>query len=59
MSGVNSEMILKLVESPEKQICEKEELVSLIEKLKPELLVSMGAGDIDVFVPQLTRIMSK
>jgi UDP-N-acetylmuramate--alanine ligase len=59
MPGVNSEMILKLVESPQKQICEKEELIPLIERIKPELLVSMGAGDIDVFVPQLTRIMSK
>lgn len=57
--GVNSELILKLVESPVKQICEKTQIAELIEKIKPELLVTMGAGDIDMFVTPLTRIMSK
>lgn len=57
--GINSELILKLVSSPTKQVCEKDQLAELTKKMNPELLVTMGAGDIDLLVSQLTRIMSK
>lgn len=59
IEGVNSEMILKLVKSKKKQVCSKEELLPKIEKLKPELLVTMGAGDIDLLVKPILNLFSK
>ncbi len=57
--GVNSEMIYELVSSHKKHICEKNELLNLIKNIKPSLLVSMGAGDIDLFIQPLTELLKK
>ncbi|MDR2836935.1 MAG: UDP-N-acetylmuramate--L-alanine ligase [Bacteroidales bacterium] len=51
--GVTSDLILKKITKTEKQICEKSELLVLLRKIKPELLVTMGAGDIDQFVAKI------
>lgn len=57
--GVSSEMILNLIKSPVKQICEKDKLIEIIETKKPELLVSMGAGDIDQLVSKIKICLTK
>ena len=57
--GINSELILSLVSTKEKQVCEKNNLIELIESKKPELLVTMGAGDIDQFVQKIKHIFIK
>ncbi|HOR60379.1 MAG TPA: cyanophycin synthetase, partial [Bacteroidales bacterium] len=56
---INSELILNLVSIKEKQVCEKNNLIELIESKKPELLVTMGAGDIDQFVQKIKNIFVK
>lgn len=48
--GISSKIILDLVESENKTICEKDNLLDKLNKLNPEVLVTMGAGDIDKFV---------
>ncbi|MCK9500133.1 MAG: UDP-N-acetylmuramate--L-alanine ligase, partial [Bacteroidales bacterium] len=59
IQGVNSELILNLVNIDKKQICEKDNLLNIIENKKPELLVSMGAGDINEFVQEIKTILIK
>jgi len=49
--------LLEKVQLADKKICSKAELVSLIESEKPELLITMGAGDIDRFVEPLEEMI--
>jgi UDP-N-acetylmuramate--alanine ligase len=55
IEGINSEIILELAESDSKYLCEKEKLIPLLKSIKPQLLVTMGAGDIDQFVEQIRK----
>ncbi len=54
MEGVSSEMILDLVGIDAKKISTKADLYDEIEGLKPEVLLMMGAGDIDKEIDKLT-----
>jgi UDP-N-acetylmuramate--alanine ligase len=56
MLGVNSDLILKDIKTAKKQLLAKEELVDYITELQPELLVTLGAGDIDRFVEPIKNI---
>lgn len=47
--GVNSEMLLELMNKTNKQLVEKDDLLNVIDKLKPSVLLTLGAGDIDNF----------
>ena len=51
--GITSSALLEKVSCEAKQICSKDELLDTIKEIKPELLITMGAGDIDRFVPQI------
>ena len=55
--GVTSSALLEKISCKKKQICQKEELLDVIKKIKPELIVTMGAGDIDRFVPQIETLL--
>ncbi|MDD3740513.1 MAG: UDP-N-acetylmuramate--L-alanine ligase [Bacteroidales bacterium] len=59
ITGINSEMILKLIKSTKKHLCSKAELLTKLEELQPELLVTMGAGDIDLFIKPIINMFSK
>ena len=50
IEGVNSKMLLDKMRSANKSICQKNRLVEEIAKKKLEVLITMGAGDIDTFV---------
>ncbi|NID11516.1 UDP-N-acetylmuramate--L-alanine ligase [Fibrella aestuarina] len=47
IDGVTSDLILQRVTSQSKQISTKEGLPGVLRKIKPSLLVTVGAGDID------------
>ncbi|SOD88782.1 UDP-N-acetylmuramate--L-alanine ligase [Spirosoma fluviale] len=47
MEGVTSELIFRNVHSKTKRKCTKAELVNVLREMKPTLLVTIGAGDID------------
>lgn len=49
--GVSSSMLLDGIQSQEKQVIAKSALMELLEAKDPELLVTIGAGDIDRLVP--------
>lgn len=53
IAGVSSSILLEKISCEKKQLCQKEELLDTIKIIKPQLLITMGAGDIDRFVPQI------
>ena len=57
IEGITSQALLDKVQLTDKRLCSKSELVNLIESEKPELLVTMGAGDIDRFVEPLEKMI--
>jgi len=57
IEGVTSQALLDKVNLSNKSICQKAELINLIDSEKPELLVTMGAGDIDRFVEPLEKMI--
>lgn len=58
IEGVNSSMILDKVSIESKQILSKEQTLEYIKKSKPELLLSVGAGDIDTLIIPLKEILN-
>ena len=59
IEGVTSQALLDQVEMPSKCLCPKEQLMTLIAERKPELLVTMGAGNIDRFVEPLKKMIEQ
>lgn len=53
IEGVTSEWLLNKVRMVNKKLSSREELVDQVLKLSPELLLTMGAGDIDKMVEPL------
>ena len=60
ISGVTSELIYNnLKEGVEKCICRKEEIPGLIQEKDIEVLILLGAGDIENSVPKICEILNK
>ena len=57
--GVNSEMLLEGIQADTKMAVAKEKLFEVLESLQPEVLVTMGAGDIDRLVPKVKMWISE
>ncbi len=58
IDGVSPMIILDKLENSGKRIhCGKEQLLQMVEKMKPEVLLTMGAGDIDRLVEPLKRLL--
>ena len=57
IEGITSATLLEKVDIADKKLCSKTELISLIDSEKSELLVTMGAGDIDRFVEPLEKLI--
>ncbi|WP_439473427.1 UDP-N-acetylmuramate--L-alanine ligase [Algoriphagus formosus] len=57
--GVNSEMLLESIQADTKMTVAKEKLLEVLESLQPEVVVTMGAGDIDRLVPKVKLWISE
>lgn len=57
ISGITSDTILGKISKQDKYYVEKEQLLPLLKTLQPELLVTLGAGDIDRFVEPITEMI--
>lgn len=61
--GVESEMIMSLMNVSKVSCCTKEELLELIKNKvqnnELEILITAGAGDIDVLIPSIKNILNK
>ena len=58
MEGVSSQMILERMKNKNKQLLSKDELKAWVKNNKTELLVTAGAGDIDVLVQPIKEILT-
>lgn len=56
MPGITSSVLLEKVSCEKKRLCQKDELLDVIKSIRPQLLITMGAGDIDRFVPQIETL---
>lgn len=55
IEGVSSQSIFDLMKNPQKKWCRADSWVSWIEKQKPKVLITLGAGDLDKHIPDLIR----
>lgn len=54
--GITSEYLLSLIDNPNKRVLSKEELLPYLQTHKPEVLLTIGAGDIDRFVEIIQQL---
>lgn len=59
IEGVSSKLIFdNIKENVDKRMCKKDELLNIIKEENIEVLITLGAGDIDNFVPQIYDIIN-
>lgn len=59
LPGLTSALLLERIGLEMKLLCEKEELIKSIIKLKPEVLLTLGAGDIDQLVEPIEKALNR
>ncbi len=57
IQGITSSVLLDRICCAEKMLCHKSELLNVLKKIHPELIVTMGAGDIDRLVPEIEEML--
>lgn len=57
IEGVTSELIFRDIRSKTKQRSTKDELLDVVRGMKPSLLVTIGAGDVDQMLPALKSVL--
>lgn len=57
IEGITSEALLKLCKNPNKQLSGKRELINRLQEMKPEVLLILGAGDIDALVEPIKNML--
>ena len=57
IDGVTSELIFRDIKAKTKRQSTKDELLDVVRGMKPSLLVTIGAGDIDQMVPALKGVL--
>ena len=56
IEGVSSQLIFDKVTIQNKTMCNKEEVVDLLKEQHQEVLVTIGAGDIETLIPDIERL---
>jgi UDP-N-acetylmuramate--alanine ligase len=59
LPGVDSGMIFDLIDLKYKQLCTKENLIGSLELYKPEVLLTIGAGDIGQMCDQIIKYLDE
>lgn len=57
IEGVDSMLILKDVKAPSKRYCPRKDLLNLIKNSNFEILMTLGAADIDLILPETAKIL--
>ncbi|MDE5997239.1 MAG: UDP-N-acetylmuramate--L-alanine ligase [Muribaculaceae bacterium] len=57
--GVDSQMVLKDVNCKNKVFCERKNLLNLIKSSNFEVLMTLGAADLNVLLPEICRIITE
>lgn len=56
--GVDSQMVLEKVKSKNKTYCERKNLLNLIKNSNFEVLMTLGAADLNVLLPEIRHILT-
>lgn len=57
--GITSEVLLEMCDLKAKKICQPSEVLARMNQLESGIVVSIGAGDIDRLIPQITEIINQ
>ena len=57
--GVTSSLVLRKIDSLSKYLCTPDQVLELVPALCPDVVVTMGAGDIDRLVPRLEKVLKE
>ena len=57
--GVDSDMLMKNITSPLKIRCGKSDLMEKLDSINADVVVTVGAGDIDTFVEPIRQLLIK
>jgi UDP-N-acetylmuramate--alanine ligase len=55
IAGVTSEWLMEKIENPNKKCIEKSNIIKEIKQQNPEVLITLGAGDIGLEVAKITK----
>ena len=58
IEGINSQMLLDKITIDKKEMCGKDSVVAHLKNKKPELLLTVGAGDIDTLIEPLKNMLN-
>jgi UDP-N-acetylmuramate--alanine ligase len=58
MEGVTSEVLLNKISSNNKKIVQKNQVKEEIEGIKDGVIITIGAGDIDRIIPEITELLN-
>ena len=58
IEGVNSQLLLDKMTNENSQLCGKDLVVDLIKSKSPELILTVGAGDIDTLITPLKNLLT-
>ncbi|NOU45742.1 MAG: UDP-N-acetylmuramate--L-alanine ligase [Bacteroidales bacterium] len=58
IAGITSSALLQHINLEDKQLCSNEDLLAKVDDLRPEVLLTLGAGDIDQFIRPLQQMLS-
>ncbi len=56
--GVDSQMVLNRVKSKNKMFCERKNLLNLIKNTNFDVLMTLGAADLNVLLPEISHILT-
>lgn len=56
IEGVDSELILKNITTTDKMLCSKQDVMKELSEHKPDILLTLGAGDIDLMVADIEKL---
>ncbi len=57
LPGVSSRLIFEQMQNPNKHLLSKEELLETLKRRPPEVLLTLGAGDIDALVAPIAQVL--
>lgn len=57
--GITSTIIFDKIKNQNKILCTKNDLLNLLKNKKPEVLMTLGAGDIDDFIKPIKQLFAK
>lgn len=54
--GITSEYLLSLIDNNNKRVIPKDEVLAYVQSRRPEVLLTIGAGDIDRLIPKIQQL---